>query len=215
MPSGSSTTKPLRPFPDRTLSSSLSFPRTNLPPQNSNHPLHHEHLSRELRNVPFSHREACGVVSRNDHSVSALSLFFETIRISTMNVFRMIIAKTEESHGLRVNYVLCFSTFIFNNKLKSFASTGNNVIKCSTPILKSLTFSRHCRCVLQQLARRFHDRSSQDLPNSNELSVQMAFGFSDGSRNFVNSFPSPDNEQNPTTGHATAFDVEAGPLEHC
>ena len=30
----------------------------------------------------------------------------------------------------------------------------------------------------------FHDESSQDLPNSNVLSVWMTFGFSDGSRNF-------------------------------
>ena len=32
--------------------------------------------------------------------------------------------------------------------------------------------------------QRFHDTSSQDLPNSNELSLQMTLGFPDGSRNF-------------------------------
>ena len=33
---------------------------------------------------------------------------------------------------------------------------------------------------------------SQDLPNSQELSVLMTFGFSDGLRNFRKSFPSPE-----------------------
>ena len=32
--------------------------------------------------------------------------------------------------------------------------------------------------------RWFHDKPLQDLPNSNELSVSMTFGFCDGSRNF-------------------------------
>ena len=46
------------------------------------------------------------------------SFFPKTIRISTMHVLRMIITETEETHGLRINFVLCFSTLIFYNKLK-------------------------------------------------------------------------------------------------
>ena len=34
--------------------------------------------------------------------------------------------------------------------------------------------------------RWYHDQSSQDLPNSNELSVSITFGFSDDSINFRN-----------------------------
>ena len=46
--------------------------------------------------------------------------FLKTIRISAMHVLRTIVAKAEETHGLRINFVLCFSTFIFYNKLKIF-----------------------------------------------------------------------------------------------
>ena len=40
-------------------------------------------------------------------------IFAKTIRISTMHVLRMIVAKAEETHGLRINFVLCFSTLVF------------------------------------------------------------------------------------------------------
>ena len=46
--------------------------------------------------------------------------FLKTNRISTMHILRMIVAKAEETHGLRVNFVLCFSTLIIYNKLKIF-----------------------------------------------------------------------------------------------
>ena len=44
----------------------------------------------------------------------------QTIRISTMHILRMIVAKAEETHGLRINFVLCISILIFYNKLKIF-----------------------------------------------------------------------------------------------
>ena len=54
------------------------------------------------------------------HAVEPLKRFFKTIRISTMHILRMIIAKAEETQRLRINFVLCFSTLIFYNKLKLF-----------------------------------------------------------------------------------------------
>ena len=42
----------------------------------------------------------------------------------------------------------------------------------------------HCTCKKNVEVRWFHDRSSQDLPNSSELSVWISFALCDGSRNF-------------------------------
>ena len=52
-------------------------------------------------------------VFENSLCVTLFLFFLKTIRISTMHVLRMIVAKAEETHELRVNFVLCFSTFIF------------------------------------------------------------------------------------------------------
>ena len=61
-----------------------------------------------------------------NQELSSSFLLAKTIRFSTMHVVRtiaahcMIVAKTEESHGLRVNYVLCFCTLILNNRSALF-----------------------------------------------------------------------------------------------
>ena len=77
--------------------------------------------------------------------------FFKTIRISTMHVLRMIIAKAEETHGLRINCVLCFSTLIFYNKLEIFCFHWKQCPQMVNTHSQSPTFSRHRSCVLQHL----------------------------------------------------------------
>ena len=66
--------------------------------------------------------------------VSCFRDFFrKTVRISTMHVLRMIVAKADESQGLRINYVLCFSTFILQqteNLSFSRLFQGFNVVYC-------------------------------------------------------------------------------------
>ena len=87
-------------------------------------------------------REEFQLASKVSNDVMMIFLA-KTIRISTMHVLLtiaahcMIVAKTEESHGLRVNFVLCFYTLILNNKSALFSSTGNKAARYSTPILKA------------------------------------------------------------------------------
>ena len=64
--------------------------------------------------------------------------FFTTSRLSTMHAFRKIVAETEETHGLRINFALCSTILIYYNKLKILFPLETKFSKCSTPILKAL-----------------------------------------------------------------------------
>ena len=62
---------------------------------------------------PDDEEEACLLLHEPGKAIIDTWYFCKTIRISTMHVLRMIVAKAEETHGLRINFVLCFSTLVF------------------------------------------------------------------------------------------------------
>ena len=56
--------------------------------------------------------------------------------------------------------------------------------RCHVDVLVPSHFTLHVQKTWGVEVRWFHDRSSQDLPNSSELSVWISFALCDGSRNF-------------------------------
>ena len=81
--------------------------------------------------------------------VSNYSFFFKTIRISTMHVLRMIVAKAEETHGLRINFVLCFSTLNFLQQTESLLLPRKQSLCTKTKDLQ-------CKMHWHQLLLRSH-----------------------------------------------------------